>query len=113
MAHDFDKQYRESEWVLDDLASKRDLPAIADFDFYFSTDAATAQPLAAVSALQSEGFAAAYDEETRDIWVPVYALTVDIAAIWRHEKPMTEICLRYGFKPDGWGFSDASAVNLV
>ncbi|WP_412562061.1 hypothetical protein [Thalassobius sp. MITS945101] len=113
MAHDFDKQYRETVWVLDDLASKRDLPAIADFDFHFSTAVATAQPLAAVSALQSEGFAAAYDAETRDIWVPVYALMVDIAAIWRHEKPMTEICLRYGFQPDGWGFSDASAVNLV
>ncbi|KAE9627339.1 hypothetical protein [Parasedimentitalea maritima] len=111
MEHDFEKQRSETIWVLEDLGSKQSLPAIADFDFYLVPASSLSDPVRAVSELKAEGYAAAFDEETKDIWIPIYALTVAIDAIWDHEERITKIGLSSGYRPDGWGFTDASKMN--
>ncbi|EBA18532.1 hypothetical protein RSK20926_12454 [Roseobacter sp. SK209-2-6] len=114
MDHDFNAQRRETENTLVDLAERNcPLPAIADFDFYFVSNGSGARPEPAVSDLKRQGYAAVYSEEYNEIQVVVYALSVLPEAIWQREKLLTEICLRQGFTPDGWGFLNSSKLNEV
>lgn len=111
LGHDFERQRSETAWVLDDLAAKSDLPPVADFDF-FLIPGARAQPAdALIRALHAAGYAAVTNEDAGDVTVPVHGVTVSLNAIWAHERPITEIGLSLGYRPDGWGFMDATGVN--
>ena len=113
MGYDFEKRRLETEWVLNDLGSKQELPVIADFDFYFVPSEAGAQEMKAIKRLNAEGFAAVADDVSGEIWVPVHALTVRLESIWTQAHKTTEIGLLFGYRPDGWGFMEAGWMNLV
>jgi hypothetical protein len=94
MDYDFDKQRNETLWVWRDLSTKKDLPKSATVDFQF------------VPILQ----AADWDLFETQLGVAGYRCErysdggTHADAIWEHESAATQIAIKCGFRPDGWGF---------
>jgi hypothetical protein len=107
---DYDLQRADTEWMIRDLKGKKialpDQPI--DLDIQFIPTAAGADAERLVDALRRAGFEAGAFQEEGEHLVEATAKGAEfsIRSIWGHEKRATEIAIKHGFAPDGWGFSE-------
>ncbi|MFT6773052.1 MAG: hypothetical protein ACJA1L_000759 [Paracoccaceae bacterium] len=107
---DYTLQREDTEWMVRDLKGKK----IAtpgqpiDLDIQFIPLAVGANADRFMDALRTAGFEAGAWEEDGERLVEATAKGAEfsIKSIWGHEKRATEIAIKHGFAPDGWGFSE-------
>lgn len=103
--HDWDSQYQETAWVWNDLQSKGiDFRRAYKLDIQFVPDASTADIGSFREALRAAGYDIGVYDVRSTVEARTSAIVLTLASVWEHEKRSTEIALRYGFSPDGWGF---------
>ncbi|MFT4792176.1 MAG: hypothetical protein ACJAVR_001278 [Paracoccaceae bacterium] len=109
-AWDYDQQREDTDWMFRDLKGKKlAQPGQAiDLDIQFIPVTSGASADRFVDALRRSGFEAASWREDGEDLVEATAKKAEfsISSIWGHEKRATEIAVKHGFAPDGWGFSD-------
>jgi hypothetical protein len=109
-AWDFDQQHADTEWMIRDLKGKKIAKPdqILDLDIQFIPVAADADAERFMKALRGAGFEAGSWREDGEELVEATAKKAQFSlrSIWGHEKRATEIAVKHGFAPDGWGFSD-------
>ena len=105
IAHDWDRQHRETVWVWSDLRSKGvDFGRPYKLDLYFVPHSPSADPAGFAEALRSAGYEARCHEGDPTLQATTSAIKLTPESIWVHERQTTEIAFDYGFRPDGWGF---------
>lgn len=103
--HDWDHQYRETAWVWNDLQSKDiDFQQASRLDIQFVPASSTADIGGFTEALRAAGYDVKGYRNNPTIEATTSAMLLTLESIWQHERKATEIALRYGFRPDGWGF---------
>lgn len=102
--HDFEAQRDETFGVWRDLSAKNNLPKNAILDLQF----VPTSPAADWDLFEMQLTEAGYrcnrysDGTTLEAFVGPIDLNAD--AIWKHELETTQLALKCGFRPDGWGF---------
>ncbi len=108
----FEEQKADTEWMIRDLtrrgAADPGQEITLDIQFLPAEDAKPDQKGCA-AALRKAGFEAHLYEEDGE---PVVEATAERArftleSVWIAERMATEIALRFGFEPEGWGFVEA------
>jgi hypothetical protein len=111
MDHDFDNQRDETLRVWRDLSAKNNLPKTAILDLQF----VPASPAADWDFFEAQLTEAGYrcnrydDGRTLEAFAGPIDLSAD--AIWNHELATTQIAVKCGFRPDGWGFFSEAQVK--
>jgi hypothetical protein len=106
MDHDFDKQRNETLRVWHDLSTKNDLPKSA-VDFQFVPVSPTADWDLFETQLAAAGYRWERYSGTRrgsTLEASIGPIDLSAGAIWKHEFAATQIAIKCGFRPDGWGF---------
>jgi hypothetical protein len=111
--HDFAAQRSDTFTAFKDISSANDdLPDVADVDYAFITDDETADWQAFVIALHEEGYdCSVYEADETDpesaahVSATLFDLPISAMSIWIGEEVATRVALRFGFRPDGWGFA--------
>ncbi|GAB4372119.1 MAG: hypothetical protein Kow00114_33410 [Kiloniellaceae bacterium] len=105
--HDWDRQREETAWVWNDLRSKGvDFERAYKLDLQFLPSNPTADRRVFAESLRALEYEVKFyrDDPTVEATSPAMVLTIE--SIWQHEQRTTEIALRCGFRPDGWGFTE-------
>ena len=108
-SHDWDRQFRETQWVWHDLKEKGvdfEKRYCLDLQFIRQTDAADKNRF--IVALEEANFKVHFYDDDPTVEASVLEILLTPDTIWLHEKRATEIAFRFGFAPDGWGFMDDS-----
>ena len=104
-SHDWDLQYREPKDVWSTLQDQGvDLERAYCLDFQFIPGTGLADKVAFAAALSSANFKVKFYDGDPTVEASVPGILLTLEEIWRHEKRATQIALRFGFAPDGWGF---------
>jgi hypothetical protein len=103
--YDWDHQHQETVWVWNDLQSKGiDFQRAYRLDIQFMPTASTADDEAFAATLRAAGYHAKFYRDDRTVQATTPAIVLTLESVWEHERRTTEIALRCGFRPDGWGF---------
>ena len=108
MDHDFDAQKADTFATFKELAAENTLPDEADLDFFFVAGSAEADWRPLAQELEQADFLCDWvdDDEAGDTPYLIATLPdqpVSAQAIWVAEELATQIALRHGFVPEGWG----------
>jgi len=103
MSHDYEQQRRDTLEVWRDINSRKAMPDEIELDIQFVPDG---DPLWSdlQVALAAAGYRVACYDDGRTLEASVGPIRNTPEEIWKHERATTELALKYGFKPDGWGF---------
>lgn len=110
-AWDWDAQRADTEWVFRDLKGKgmATLGMPIDLDILFvPLEEGKGDGAACAAALRKAGFSAESYEEDGEILVEATAEGAEFSldTIWYAERKATEVALKHGYAPDGWGFAE-------
>ena len=103
MSHDYEQQRNETLQVWRSISSRKALPDEIELDIQFvpGRDALWSD---AEIALAAAGYRVVRYDDGSTLQATVGPIRNTAEEIWKHERATTELALRYGFKPDGWGF---------
>ncbi|MGB8813948.1 MAG: ribonuclease E inhibitor RraB [Paracoccaceae bacterium] len=104
MDHDFEDQKAETYQIFGQIKGKHSLPAEAVIEYQFIPMEGEADWAAFAAAAKAAGYTTAQFPDEDYIEISTAPVTLDAATIWLHEHALTEIALKTGFAPDGWGF---------
>jgi len=103
--HDWDDQYQSTASTWNDLQSKDiDFQRPYKLDIQFLPGTSTADGEGLAEALRAAGYDVKSYRDDPTIEATTSAMVLTLESIWLHEQQTTEIALRHGFSPDGWGF---------
>ena len=104
MPHDFERQRKETEWAWNDINARAPIPRLIDLDIQFVEDDGSGNWNDCEKALRLAGYKTNIYDDGSTLEVNVPSTDGQLENIWHHEERTTQIALRYGFRPDGWGF---------
>jgi len=103
MSHDYEQQRRDTLQVWRDISSRNAMPDEIELDIQFVPDG-DALWSDAEAALAAAGYRVVCYEDGRTLQATVGPIKNTAEEVWNHERATTELALKYGLKPDGWGF---------
>ncbi len=104
-AHDWDGQYKETAWVWNDLQSKQiDFQHPHTLEIQFLPAGPSPDVPGFSEALEAAGYTVRHYRNNPTVEAAVASIRLTLETLWEHERRTTEIALRHGFSPDGWGF---------
>ncbi|CTQ33866.1 ribonuclease E inhibitor RraB [Jannaschia rubra] len=117
MTFDYAAQKAETERLWAEMSAAHDLPAEGRLDLHFFPDGADADATEFMGWLEDNGFEVEHypadddpeegDDGRETIEAQTGVMPLSPATIHAEERRTTEAALRFGFRPDGWGFMGA------
>ena len=112
-AWDWDAQRADTEWVFRNLKGQgmAQVGMPIDLDILFvplEDGGANADADACAAALTKAGFAAEAFEDDGEMLIEATAEGAEftLETIWYAERKATQVALKHGYAPDGWGFAE-------
>ncbi len=103
LSHDYEQQRNDTLQAWRDISSRHAVPDEIELDIQFVPHG---EPLwsDAEIALAAAGYRVVRYDDGSTLQATVGPVMNTPEEIWKHERATTELALKYGFKPDGWGF---------
>jgi len=103
MSHDYEQQRHDTFQAWRDISSRHAMPDEIELDIQFVP---YGDPLwsDAQTALAEAGYRVCRYDDGSTLQASVGPIKNTAQEIWKHDQATTELAIKYGFKPDGWGF---------